>query len=103
MSLEIRNPDKWFYCWRCGYKKYEWTGMKYFIQNRGRCFCCRIDALDIKYGPSQSAEEWRRIMRRKPPRDRDSRILAPYGYTKDGYIRANPYNRWNLFIHRFLA
>jgi len=46
----------YIFCWRCGLRYYEWTGFKSYIINRGKCFNCRIDFLDIKYGASQHAK-----------------------------------------------
>ena len=44
------------YCIYCNSHSNEWFGLKRFIENRGRCFYCRIDYLDAKYGPSETAE-----------------------------------------------
>ena len=43
-------------CWRCGYKRYEWTGLKWYIHRRGKCFWCRADDIDEKYGIQMLAE-----------------------------------------------
>lgn len=43
-------------CWRCGWKTYEWLGFRKLWADKARCFYCRIDALDKKYGPSETAE-----------------------------------------------
>lgn len=56
--LEIISWIKTF-CWRCGYRRNEWLGLRIFISRRGRCFYCRMDALDTKYGPSLQAELFR--------------------------------------------
>lgn len=48
------------YCIYCNSHRNEWFGLKRFIENRGRCFYCRIDYLDVKYGPSETAELWKR-------------------------------------------
>ncbi len=44
--------SKYYRCWRCGWKRYEWTRWRKCWEDRARCFFCRIDALDDKYGPS---------------------------------------------------
>ena len=44
------------YCIYCDSYRNEWFGLKRFIENRGRCFYCRMDYLDDKYGPSESAK-----------------------------------------------
>ncbi len=57
------------YCIYCNSHRNEWFGLKRFIENRGRCFYCRIDYLDAKYGPSETAELWKRQCGRynRPP------------------------------------
>ena len=48
------------YCVYCDSYRNEWFGLKRFIENRGRCFYCRMDYLDAKYGPSEVAELFKR-------------------------------------------
>lgn len=48
-------------CWRCGYRRSEWLTLRIFLARRGRCFNCRIDAIDRRYGPSASAKRWKRV------------------------------------------
>lgn len=50
----IRNLKSW--CWHCDMLQNEWFGIKGLISRKGKCFYCRIDALDEKYGPSLCAE-----------------------------------------------
>ena len=44
------------YCIYCNSYRNEWFGVKGFIHRRGRCFYCRIDRLDRRYGPSMTVK-----------------------------------------------
>lgn len=44
------------YCVYCDSYRNEWFGIRRFIENRGRCFYCRMDYLDAKCGPSELAK-----------------------------------------------
>lgn len=46
-------------CWRCAKYTNEWLGLRIYVNRKGKCFYCRIDYLDKKYGPSQTAKDFR--------------------------------------------
>lgn len=46
---------KFIYCWRCLWKSFEFLGFKHYLDRKGKCFYCRMDYLDRKYGPSYLA------------------------------------------------
>lgn len=65
---------KW--CWKCWMYRLEPLGLRYYISRRFKCFYCRIDTLDKKYGPSQQAELWRRTEKYK-------RFFHPYRNSRE--------------------
>jgi hypothetical protein len=55
-DIHIKSKTHYTLCWRCGWSSYEWIRLGKYIQDKGRCFHCRMDALDKRYGPSLQAE-----------------------------------------------
>lgn len=76
----------WLLCWRCGWRRYEWFGWGQAWSDRFRCFWCRCDALDAKYGPSLSAEL---MMRTRT------------GKLRGVYFKPQAPSRYQLLIGRF--
>jgi hypothetical protein len=72
------------YCWHCGWKRYEFTGLKKLWEDKARCFYCRMDALDAKYGPSMTATELKNMSKNK--QYWHPRLITNYQFLRIKYL-----------------